>query len=180
MLEKGLVQVYTGDAKGKTTAALGQSLRAVGSELKVAIFQFLKPASLATGERKAIERYGLPISMIPLDVEWDMSKSFDDPAAVAEAKERIESFCRRILEFAEQKRYDIIILDEINFCLAKGLARLESVKDIINNRDCGVEIILTGRDAPDEIIELADLVTEMKEIKHPFERGVRARKGIEF
>jgi len=163
MIKKGLVQIYTGPAKGKTTASLGLALRASGWDNKVAIFQFLKPASMQTGERKAVAKYNLPITFEPLDVQWDMAKSFDDPQAVANAKKEIEKLCEKIAAAAAAKTYDIIILDEINFCVSKDLAKIESIKNIINSKDDNVEIILTGRDATEELIDMADLVTQMQE-----------------
>ncbi|MCD4831937.1 MAG: cob(I)yrinic acid a,c-diamide adenosyltransferase [Anaerohalosphaeraceae bacterium] len=180
MFEKGLVQIYTGNGKGKTTAALGLALRAAGAGMKIAIFQFLKPASMETSERTAASQYNLPITFEALDCQWNMAKSFDEPATVANTKEEIEKLCEKIAGLAAKKTYDVIILDEINFCLSKGLAKIGAVKNIIDKKETCVEIILTGRGAGDELMKLADLVTEMKEIKHPFDKGITARKGIEF
>lgn len=180
MTEKGLVQIYTGNGKGKTTAAFGLAIRAAGWGKKVAIYQFLKPPSVETGERKAISQANLPIEILPIDAEWDMRKSFDDKAAVENTRNKIKQACEKITEQAKQKKYDIIILDEIVFCVSKKLAQLEWVKNIIDSKDSSVEIVLTGRGATNEIIEMADLVTEMKEIKHPYGKNVAGRKGIEF
>ncbi len=180
MLEKGLVQIYTGDGKGKTTAALGLALRAAGQGNKVLVYQFLKPLSLDIGERFALQLAAIRIRLEALDVPWDMAKSFDDEKMVAQAKYAISDVLGRIAETAEKRFYDVLILDEIVFCLSKGLAKLEDIKKIIDRRDSRVEIILTGRGATQELIALADLVTEMKNIKHPFDKGVPARRGIEF
>ena len=179
MLEKGLVQIYTGDGKGKTTAALGLALRAAGHGSKVLIYQFLKPASLDSGERKALQNIS-EITVEVLDEAWDMRTSLDDEEAMAKIRSAIDKACAELAEMAAQKMYDVMVLDEIVFCLDKGLAELENVKRIIEERDQRVEIVLTGRGATAELIDLADLVTEVKSIKHPFDKGVKARKGMEY
>ncbi len=180
MLKKGLVQIYTGDGKGKTTAALGLALRAAGHGNRVLIYQFLKPPSLVLGEREAIKSSGLNIEVQALDLQWDMTKSFDDEKMVAKAREQIRHALETIAQFAKDKVYDILILDEIVFCLSKKLADLQDIKNIIDRKDPAVEIILTGRGASEDLIEMADLVTEMKKVKHYFDKAVDARKGIEF
>ena len=180
MLEKGLVQIYTGDGKGKTTAAFGLALRAAGQGNKVLIYQFLKPPSLDIGERFALQLGAVRIRIEALDMPWDMSKSLKDEQAVTETQAQISEVLERIAQTAEKRFYDVLILDEIIFCLSKKLARFEDIKRIIDRRAPGVEIVLTGRDAPEELIEMADLVTEMKNIKHPFDKGQSARRGIEY
>lgn len=180
MLKTGLVQVYTGDGKGKTTAAFGLALRAAGHGNRVLIYQFLKPPSLVLGEREAIKSTGLNIEVQALELQWDMTKAFDDEKTAAKAKEQIRCALETITQFAEDKTYDMLILDEIVFCLSKKLADLQDIKNIIDRKDPAVEIILTGRDASRDLIEMADLVTEMKKIKHYFDDAVAARKGIEF
>jgi cob(I)alamin adenosyltransferase len=180
MLEKGLVQVYTGDGKGKTTAAFGLALRAAGQGNKVLVYQFLKPGSLATGERTAVQSLGDRIRVEALACEWNMAASPRDPQAIAQAQAAIRNALLKIAEDAHRRTFDVIVLDEIVYCLSQGLARLEDVKHLIDERDPAVEIVLTGRGATPELIELADLVTEMREIKHPFDKGVSARRGIEY
>jgi len=180
MLKKGLVQIYTGDGKGKTTAAFGLALRAAGQGNKVLIYQFLKPPSLDIGERFALQVGTLRIKVEALDVPWDMSASFDNEETVTQAQAAISETLEKIARTAEKKLYDLLILDEIVFCLSKNLAKLEDIKKIIEKRDPAVEIVLTGRGATDELITLADLVTEMKSVKHPFDKGLPARRGIEF
>ena len=180
MLEKGLVQIYTGDGKGKTTAAFGLALRAAGQGNKVLIYQFLKPPSLDISERFALKLGAVRIRVESLDVPWDMAKSFDDKKQVTQAKAAISKALDRIAQTAEKRFYDLLILDEIVFCLSKGLAKLEDIKNIIDKKDPTVEIVLTGRGATKELIAMADLVTEMKNIKHPFDKGLSARRGIEF
>ena len=180
MLEKGLVQVYTGDGKGKTTAAFGLALRAAGQGNKVLIYQFLKPPSLDVGERFALQLGAVRVRVEALEEDWDMAASFDDEEAVARTRAAIRDVLAKLTETAEKRFYDVLILDEIVFCLAHDLAALEDVKRLIEQRDPAVEIVLTGRDAPVELVEMADLVTEMKKIKHPFEEGVGARRGIDY
>jgi len=180
MLEKGLVQIYTGNGKGKTTAAFGAALRAAGQGNKVLVYQFLKPENLDIGERFAIELGAVRIRVETLEVPWDISGPLDDKKAATEVQIAISNAIKRITQSAVERKFDVLILDEIVFCLSKGLAKLEDVKNLINKRNSAVEIILTGRGATPELIAMADLVTEMKNIKHPFDKGQPARKGIEY
>jgi cob(I)alamin adenosyltransferase len=179
MLEKGLVQIYTGDGKGKTTAALGLALRAAGQGNKILIYQFLKPPCLNTGERNAIS--SLPSIKIEwLDIQWDMEKSPKNPKAISSAKAAIKKSFEQLAKAGANREFDILIFDEIVYCIAKGLTSIEELKKVIEGRNPHVEIILTGRGATPELIALADLVTEMINIKHPFDKGTAARQGIEF
>jgi cob(I)alamin adenosyltransferase len=180
MLEKGLVEVYTGDGKGKTTAAFGLALRAAGRGNKVLIYQFLKPSALELGERLGVEKSGLPIRLEALGAQWDVYRSLRYAPDVATAKSATKDALARLTELAAQRAYDVLILDEIVFCLSQGLAEFEDVKRLIEQKNAGVELILTGEGATPELIALADLVTEMKNIKHPFEKGVPARPGIDY
>jgi cob(I)alamin adenosyltransferase len=180
MLEKGLVQIYTGDGKGKTTAAFGLALRAAGQGNKVLIYQFLKPLSLDIGERFALQLGAVRIRIEALNVPWDMAKSFEEEQAIAKARAAISDALKRLTETAEKRFYDVLILDEIVYCISKGLASFKDIKHLIENRDPAVEIVLTGRGASKELVEMADLVTEMKKIRHPFDKGMPARRGIEF
>ena len=180
MLDKGLVQVYTGDGKGKTTAAFGLALRAAGQNNKVLIYQFLKPSSLDIGERFAMEVAELKVSVESLDTPWDMALSFDDEGAMANMEWAIAKALEEIAQRTEKKDCDVLILDEIVFCLAKGLAKLEDIKSIIDRRAPGVEIVMTGRGATKELLDLADLVTEMKNVKHPYDKGIASRRGIDY
>jgi cob(I)alamin adenosyltransferase len=180
MLEKGLIQVYTGDGKGKTTAALGLALRAAGQGLTVAIYQFLKPDAQATGEHQALRLYTDRIRLEILDVPWDMTTSLSDHRACVEMAAVIEQALEQAGQLAEKGLYDMLILDEIVFCLAKGLTRMEDLDRLIHRKAPRVEVIMTGRGATKELMALADLVTEMKKVKHPFDKGLSARKGIEY
>jgi cob(I)alamin adenosyltransferase len=180
MLERGLVQIYTGDGKGKTTAAFGLALRAAGCGNKVLIFQFLKPPTLELGERVALERSGLPIRVESLEAQWHLFRSLRSEQDIAAAGAAVREALVRLTELAAQKAYDVLILDEIVFCVSLGLGQLEDVKRLIEQRDARVELILTGRGATPELIALADLVTEMKKIRHPYDKGVEARQGIDY
>jgi len=180
MLDKGLVQVYTGDGKGKTTAAFGLALRAAGQNNKVLIYQFLKPPSLDIGERLALQSGAAGIEVEAIDAPWDMAKSLDDHDTFAKMQSAIGEALGKIAQTAEKRFYDVLILDEIVFCLAKGLAKLADIKSIIDRRDPGVEIVMTGRGATKELLDLADLVTEMKNVKHPYDKGIGARRGIDY
>lgn len=174
--KKGLIHIYTGSGKGKTTAALGLALRAAGWGKKVIIFQFLKPPALKLGERKAISKTKLPIKIAPVDIKWSLNKKNDKKIVC----EKIQQTCKKIQSIAKQGKYDLIILDEIIYCCRQKSVILQCVKDIIKSKKSNVELVMTGRSAGKELIKLADIVTEMKEVKHPFGNGTRARKGIEY
>jgi cob(I)alamin adenosyltransferase len=173
-LQQGLVQVYTGNGKGKTSAAFGLALRAMGRGLKVYVVQFIK-GGFDYGELYVVGK--LPNLKL---------KAFGRGEFVTEkppGKEDVE-LAQEALALAElvvkSGEYDIVILDEINVALNLKLINLDEVLELINNKPKHVELILTGRYAPSEIIKTADLVTEMKEVKHPFNKGYKAREGIEY
>jgi cob(I)alamin adenosyltransferase len=179
MLEKGLVQIYTGDGKGKTTAAIGLAIRAAGRDNRVLFYQFLKPPSLHMGERKVIETLD-NIELKALEHPWNLQKSLHDEPTMAEVRRAIAGAMKELTAAAAERRYDVMILDEIVFCYAHNLAALDDIRTLIRTRDPHVEIVLTGRGADGPLTALADLVTEMKQVKHPFEKGIAARKGIEY
>lgn len=180
MLEKGLVQIYTGDGKGKTTAAFGLALRAAGRGNRVLIYQFLKPPSLELGERLGVERSGLPIRIEALEAKWNVFGSLRNKQDVMEARTVIGDALAMLTEAAAMRTYDVLILDEVVFCVSAGLARLDDVRNLVERKDPRVELVLTGRGATPELIALADLVTEMKKIKHPLDNSVPARPGIDY
>lgn len=180
MFEKGLVQVYTGDGKGKTTAAFGLAVRAAGRGNRALIYQFLKPPSLELGERLGVERSGLPIRWEALETRWDMFDSLRNERDLSQTRTAVATALAELTETAAEGRYDVIILDEIVYCVSIGVAALDAVKKLIDRRDPHVELVLTGRGATPELIAMADLVTEMKNVKHPYERGVGARPGIDY
>jgi cob(I)alamin adenosyltransferase len=180
MLEKGLVQIYTGDGKGKTTAAFGLALRAAGHGAKVLIYQFLKPADLELGERGFMNTHCEGVAVRWLDEPWDMFRSMHDDRQLARVRTAIHRAMQELQTAAHERYYDLIVLDEIVFCLNQKLAAMDDVRQLIQNRDAKVELVLTGRGASAELIDLADLVTEMRPIKHPYDKGIAARKGIEY
>lgn len=173
-LKEGLVQVYTGSGKGKTSAALGLALRALGRGLRVYIIQFIK-GGFDYGELYAARR------MKNLQL-----KAFGKGRFVTHTPPRSEDVnaAEEAFEFAKAVilggEYDIVILDEINIALNLELLTINSVLELITEKPNHVELVLTGRCAPSKIIDVADLVTEMVEIKHPLKKGVHPRKGIEF
>ncbi len=173
-LEKGLVQVYTGNGKGKSSAAFGLALRAIGRGLKVYIIQFIK-GGFDYGELYIVDK--LPNFTLKA---FGRGKFITEKPAGKEDVELAEEALALAEEVVKSGEYDIVILDEINVALNLKLIKIEKVLELIKNKPKHVELILTGRYAPNEIIEAADLVTEMKEVKHPFNKGYQARKGIEY
>jgi cob(I)alamin adenosyltransferase len=173
-LTEGLIQVYTGNGKGKTTAALGQALRACGHGLRVLMIQFMKGSKDYGEVRIAGEVPGFTLvqSGLPTFVkkfapsEEDLRLAAEGLALAAKAVD--EAGC------------DLLILDEINVAVDYGLVRVEEVLRLIARRPPGMEIILTGRYAPEEFLEIADLVTEMREVKHHYAAGKQMREGIEY
>lgn len=171
----GLIQVYTGDGKGKTTAALGLALRAVGHNLKVYMIQFMK--EWPYGEVKAAQRLKPNLTIVQFGRKEFVNKDNPDPKDIELAKKGL----KHAEEIIKSGKYDIVILDEINIAVAWNLIPLEEALKVINQKPLHVELILTGRYAPKEFIEIADLVTEFKEIKHPYRlKGITARPGIEY
>jgi len=171
-LSKGLVQIYTGNGKGKTTAVFGLALRAAGWGLRTYIGQFLKSgamgeycASVMLAPYVTVEQFGNGRFVIHFSVEQ-----------VGMAYRGINAIERALMG----GEYDIVVAEEINVVLSLNPQMIDEVLAIIDRRLPNVELVLTGRDAPRELIERADLVTEMVAVKHPFERGIGARKGIEF
>jgi len=173
----GLVQVYTGKGKGKTTAALGLGLRAVGQGFKVLMVQFIK-GKWHYGELEALKKLFPEFKIV------QMGKGAVENKGIKKLDEDDRNQIRHAFDYAKMmifsNKYDIVILDEINNCMAKGFLSIKEVIELIKRKPKNVELILTGRNAPKEIIEIADLVTEMVMVKHPYLKGIKARKGIEF
>jgi cob(I)alamin adenosyltransferase len=169
----GLVHVYTGIGKGKTTASLGLAFRASGSGLKVLMIQFLKPSE-EYGEQIAAKRFdGFDIVSMGIDhMVSDVTRDED----IRLAKKALAYFS----DVLKSGEYDLVIADEINVAMSWNLLTSEEVIEVLEGRKENTEVVLTGRGVPDEIIEYADLVTEMVMIKHPFDKGIGARRGIEY
>ncbi|OPZ70881.1 MAG: Cob(I)yrinic acid a,c-diamide adenosyltransferase [Firmicutes bacterium ADurb.Bin456] len=174
--KKGLILVNTGNGKGKTTAALGMALRAWGQGMRVLILQFIK-GGWKYGELKAAGKLAPNFEIRQMGegfIKGEDDSSLDEHRLAA----------RQAMEAAKREiaagQYDLIVLDEILYALNYGLVGLEDVLEILNQKPERLHLVLTGRNAPPQIIERADLVTEMREVKHPFTEGVAAQKGIEY
>ncbi|MDF2634306.1 MAG: cob(I)alamin adenosyltransferase [Pelosinus sp.] len=173
---QGLILVNTGNGKGKTTAALGLGVRAWGQGFKVLVVQFIK-GNWKYGELKTAESLG-PNFVIRQMGEGFVRNAKDDDKEAHRlvAKEALQEARQELLS----EKWDMIILDEINYAIKFGILSLEAVLELLEAKPDAVHLVLTGRDARPEIIDKADLVTEMKEIKHPYKKGIKAQKGIEF
>ncbi|UCG39768.1 MAG: cob(I)yrinic acid a,c-diamide adenosyltransferase [bacterium] len=172
---RGYIHVYTGTGKGKTTASLGLALRAVGRGLRVLVVQFLKAEKEYTGERSAAESLGPA-----LEIRARGTGGFVFPGEVPpEASEAARSALGEVRSEMEAGRWDIIVLDEINVASSLGMIPTGDLLALLDAKPDGVELVLTGRNAPREVLERADLVTEMREVKHYYGKGVAAREGIE-
>lgn len=172
MNTRGLIQIYTGDGRGKTTAALGLALRAAGQGMKVIIIQFIK-GDRTCGEHLFTAQYH-PFDIIQLNTGDSFTQTLKE----------LRSTTKQSFALAEKTilggGYDVVILDEIFVAVNKGLVSTDQILSLMSRKPESVELILTGRGAPKEIMEQADLVTEMVAIKHPFTKGITARRGMEY
>ncbi|ALA58252.1 cob(I)yrinic acid a,c-diamide adenosyltransferase [Nitrospira moscoviensis] len=172
--EKGLVIVYTGAGKGKTTAALGMALRCIGHGMKVAVVQFIKGA-IDTAEERALKSFGDRVTFLRMGegYTWETQN-----------RERDTQFARRAWEKAGEflcdPSYPMVILDEFNIALQHGYVDVADVLPVLRARPPMQHVVITGRAASDVLIAEADLVTEMKQVKHPFRKGIKAQAGVEF
>jgi cob(I)alamin adenosyltransferase len=173
MKSKGYIQVYTGNGKGKTTAAFGLALRAVGAGKKVFFAQFIKGRTYSEIEAVkkfvpdiTIKQYGLGCFIVEKPTEADIQAA---RKGLSEVADNLKS-----------EKYDMVVLDEANIALYYQLFSIDEFLDVLKNKNLETEVVVTGRYAPPELIEMADLVTEMKEVKHYYNKGIEARKGIEF
>ena len=174
-MEKGLIQIYTGNGKGKTTAALGLALRAVGHRMKVLMIQFMK-GNIRYGELESAKKLAPYLIIKQVGRETFISKSNPDPKDLQMAREGFGVAKKAI----QNKEYDIVILDEINLAIDYGLIPLEDLLQLMDSKPETVELILTGRNVKSEILKRADLVTDMVDKKHYYDKGVPAREGIEI
>ena len=176
-MELGLIHIYCGDGKGKTTAAMGLGIRAAGRSKKVLLTQFLK--SNKTGELNSIEKLseffhvvkGVPAKKFV----WNMNEE-----EKLEIKKEHTNRFREVTKKAIEEEYDLLILDEIIATINRDFVMLSEVIDFLNNKPTGLEVVMTGRNPKEELIELADYVSEIKAIKHPYNKGIKSRVGIEI
>ncbi len=175
--KKSLIIVYTGNGKGKTTAALGMAVRACGYEWKVCILQFIK-GSWTYGEEKGVEKLHPNVELKKLGKGF--YKIMNDKLPDEEHRKAVADALAISKECTASGTYDLVILDEINVAVSVGLLNVDDVITLLNQKHPKTHVVLTGRDAHSKIVEMADLCTEMKEIKHPFQKGFLAQKGIDY
>ena len=177
MADKGLIIVHTGNGKGKTTAALGLGLRAWGQGLRVLVLQFIK-GNWKYGELQVAEKLGANFSIRQMGEGFvNRGSDGDDKSAhMRAACDTLDAARREI----SSGNWDMVILDEINYAVKFGLVSQEEVLELLAGKPALLHLVLTGRDALPEVIERADLVTEMRELKHPYKQGIEAQRGIEF
>jgi cob(I)alamin adenosyltransferase len=171
--EPSLVLVNTGDGKGKSTAAFGTAIRAVARGWKVGVVQFLKSGEWSVGEEKVGRQVGIDWWAIGDGFTWDSDDMEESEAIAREAWEHAAGLIR-------SGDYQLLVLDEVTYPINWGWIDLEEVLEVIRSRPEKVNLILTGRDAPDQLVEIADTVTEMRKVKHAYDRGVMARRGIDY
>ncbi len=177
MGKDGLVIVYTGGGKGKTTAALGMALRAAGYNHKVCIIQFIK-GSWPYGEMESLKRLEPEVELVIV------GKGFVGIIDDKSPREDHEKIAKEAIKISKEKiqsgNYNIVILDEVNYAINLNLINVKDVLDLIKSKPENLNLVLTGNHAKKEVVDAADLVTEMKEIKHPFKSGIKAKKGVDF
>lgn len=170
-MKEGLIQVYTGNGKGKTTAAIGQAIRALGQDYKICLIQFFKKPT--SGEIKILKNLPSIKLIHPLPF-------YPEGKNQALLKKKTKDIFPVVSKIIKSKMYDLVILDEVNVALQEHLLVEKEILNLLKDKPKSVEVILTGRGATKKIIESADLVTEFKEIKHPWRKGIKARRGIEY
>ncbi len=172
-IDKGLVIVNTGSGKGKTTAAMGVVVRAWGRGMRVIMLQFIKHSTANFGEQRAAQKMGIEMRAMGDGFTW-RSKDLEQSAELA--REHWED-CKKVIASGE---YDLVVLDEFTYPMHYGWLDTEEVIEVLKARPEMLHVIITGRNAPEALVEYADLVTEMQVVKHPYQQGIKAQPGIEF
>jgi len=176
MKGKGLIQVYTGDGKGKSTAAIGQAVRAAGHGFKVGFVSFFKdPEVFGYGEFESLQKLGIRTSLFAR-----RHPHFYKKINLDEVREECLNGMQFIKELFQDQSWDMLVLDEINIAVRDGFLKEEEVLSLLEAKPEKLELVLTGRGATERIIKRADLVSEIKEVKHPYEQGIKSREGIEY
>ncbi len=174
---KGLIQVYTGDGKGKTTASIGQAIRSAGAGFNVCFIQFFKNKKIYSSEHKILKK-------IPNIITYNFSPDAPHFIKTEKQKKAIQEECKRALKFIKKiissGKFDLVVLDELNIALHYNIIKLKEILEILSKKSQKTEIIITGRCAPKKLKAIADLVTEMKKIKHYYDKKIPARRGIEY
>ncbi|MBI2633982.1 MAG: cob(I)yrinic acid a,c-diamide adenosyltransferase [Parcubacteria group bacterium] len=173
-----MILVFTGNGKGKTTAALGQALRAIGQGRRVIVFQFIKSNAFRSGEDHAVKRLGRKLRIIKGGKGFVGILGDKLPKKVHKAAARLT--LKKVQTALATKKFDLVVLDEVNVALALNLISKREVVRLVKSTPREIDLILTGRMAPRELIQVADLVTNFEEVKHPFHEGTKARRGIEY
>lgn len=176
---RGLVIVNTGDGKGKTTASLGLAVRAAGNGFRVLIIQFIK-GRWKTGESQSLLKLAPNIQIVRMGMGFTIERLRDPRIPMEEHEGAATRAFERAREVVLADEYDMIVLDEILGSIKANLIGLDDVLGLIRDKPERLHLVLTGRGAPPELVDAADLVTEMKMIKHPFQQGIKAQRGIEF
>ncbi|HID10221.1 MAG TPA: cob(I)yrinic acid a,c-diamide adenosyltransferase [Candidatus Latescibacteria bacterium] len=174
-MKRGLIQIYTGDGKGKTTASVGLAVRCVGHGLKVCFITFHKdPKRWGYGELEVLRKLGVEVFGFAGHPHFDRRLKPEDVRC--ECLEGLK-FARKVMR---EGNYDLLILDEINISIGDGFLKEEEVLSVLDEKPEGLEVVLTGRNAPEGLVERADLVSEVRKVKHPYDEGIPGREGIEY
>ena len=175
---KGLVIIFTGNGKGKTTAALGMALRAAGHGMKTCFIQFIKSSAMAYGELDGANMLQGSLEVIPLGKGFmNLGKEVEPtPEDIALARDTFQAALKKVIS----RDYDIVVLDEFTYMVNFGLLPVEEILSLVDEKPKKLHLVITGRNAHPRLIERADLVTEMQESKHPFRDGIKAQRGVEF
>jgi len=176
---KGLVMVWTGNGKGKTTAALGMAVRATGYNMRVLMIQFIK-GDWKYGELKAAQRLSPQLEIVQGGKGFTIEGLYNGKISLEEHYQAAADSFERTKAVITSGLYDMVILDEIFWALKDNSVSLTELLDVIKAKPASLHLVLTGRGAPPEVVELADLVSEIQEIKHPYQQGIPAQKGVEF